>query len=72
MSTHNDSAPTSRRRHIVRLVVFAGFLVGMFYLVAATDVIDVAAVRGAVSATGPAAPLTYVVVSAVLGALFVP
>lgn len=44
----------------------------MFYLVAATDVIDVAAVRGAVSATGPAAPLTYVVVSAVLGALFVP
>jgi uncharacterized membrane protein YdjX (TVP38/TMEM64 family) len=66
------SRPASRRSHIVRLGVFAGFLLGMFYLVALARVIDVEEMRRAVSATGPAAPLTYVVVSAVLGALFVP
>jgi len=72
MVDNDGSARTSRRRHIVRLVVFAGFLLGMFYLVAVARVIDVEEVRRAVSATGPAAPLTYVVASAVLGALFVP
>jgi uncharacterized membrane protein YdjX (TVP38/TMEM64 family) len=44
----------------------------MFYLVAIARVIDIEAVRRVVSATGPAAPLTYVVLSAGLGALFVP
>ena len=44
----------------------------MFYLVAIARVIDVEEVRRTISATGPPAPLTYVVVSAVLGALFVP
>jgi uncharacterized membrane protein YdjX (TVP38/TMEM64 family) len=69
----NDGPPaTSRRRHIVRLAVFAGFLVVMFYLVAVARVIDIDDVRRAISATGPAAPLVYVVVSAVLGAFFVP
>jgi uncharacterized membrane protein YdjX (TVP38/TMEM64 family) len=68
----DNSSPTSRRRHIVRVVVFAGLLLGTFYLVAVAQVIDILEVRRAVSATGPAAPLTYVVVSAVLGALFVP
>lgn len=69
----NDvSAPTSRRRHIVRLAVFAAFLFVLFYLVAVRHLIDIQEVRRAVSATGPAAPLTYVVASAVLGALFVP
>jgi uncharacterized membrane protein YdjX (TVP38/TMEM64 family) len=72
MVDNDGSSPTSRRRHIVRLVVFAGFLVGMFYLVAVARIIDIEEVRRAVSATGPAAPLTYVVLSAVLGALFVP
>jgi uncharacterized membrane protein YdjX (TVP38/TMEM64 family) len=76
MADNNCSSPTSRpisrRRHIVRLGVFAGFLLGMFYLVAVARVVDVEEARRAVSATGPAAPLTYVVVSAVLGALFVP
>jgi uncharacterized membrane protein YdjX (TVP38/TMEM64 family) len=72
MADDNGSAPTSRRRHIVRLGVFAGFLLGMFYLVAVARVIDVDEVRRVVSATGPAAPLIYVVVSAILGALFVP
>jgi uncharacterized membrane protein YdjX (TVP38/TMEM64 family) len=44
----------------------------MFYLVAIARVIDIEEIRRLVSATGPAAPLTYVLVSAVLGALFVP
>ena len=48
------------------------FLLGLFYLVAVARVIDVEAVRRAVAATGPAAPLAYVVVSALLGAIFVP
>ncbi|MEB3983562.1 TVP38/TMEM64 family protein [Mycobacterium sp. 663a-19] len=66
------SPPTSRRRHIVRLAVFAGFLLALYLLVAVTRVIDVETVRRTVLATGPAAPLTYVAVSAVLGAVFVP
>jgi uncharacterized membrane protein YdjX (TVP38/TMEM64 family) len=66
------SRPTSRRSHVVRLAVFAGFLLVMFYLVAVARVIDIEEVRRAISATGPAAPLAYVVVSAILGALFVP
>jgi len=57
---------------VVRLAVFAGFLLVMFYLVAVARVIDIEEVRRAVSATGPAAPLAYVVVSGILGALFVP
>lgn len=64
--------PKSRRRHIARLAAFIAFLLGLFYLVAIARVIDVDEVRRAVSATGPAAPLTYVALSAVLGAVFVP
>lgn len=63
---------TSRRRHIARLAFFAALVFVVFYLVAVERVIDVDAVRGAVASTGPVAPLTYVVVSAALGALFVP
>jgi uncharacterized membrane protein YdjX (TVP38/TMEM64 family) len=72
MVDNDGSAPTSRRRHIIRLVIFAGFLVVMFYLVAVAKVIHIEDVRRVVAATGAAAPLTYVVLSAVLGALFVP
>lgn len=72
MVDNDGSPPTSRRRHIVKLAVFAGFLVALYVLVAVTHVIDVEVVRRTVAATGPAAPLTYVVVSAFLGALFVP
>jgi uncharacterized membrane protein YdjX (TVP38/TMEM64 family) len=72
MVDNDGPPPTSRRSHIVRLAVFAGFLFALFYLVAVARVIDVDQVRRVVSATGPAAPLTYVVMSAVLGALFVP
>lgn len=63
---------TGRRRHVVRLALFVAFLLGLFYLVAVTGFVDVDDVRRAVAATGPAAPLTYVVVSAALGAIFVP
>ncbi len=64
--------PTSRRSHIVRLAVFVGFLAVMFYLVAIARVIDIEEMRRIVSAAGPAAPLAYVVVSALLGASFLP
>jgi uncharacterized membrane protein YdjX (TVP38/TMEM64 family) len=62
----------SRRRHIARLVLFAAFLLTLFYLVAIARVLDVEGVRDAVGATGPAAPLAYVAMSATLGAIFVP
>ena len=72
MADNDGSAPTSRRRHIVRLAVFAAFLVALFYLLAVRHVVDIEDVRRTVKATGPAAPLTYIVLSAVLGAIFVP
>lgn len=68
----DDSPPPSRRAHIARLAVFAAFLLAVFYLVAFADVVDIDQMRRVVRATGPAAPLTYVVLSAVLGAVFVP
>jgi len=67
-----DAAPPSRRRHIVRLAVFALFLAVMFYLLAVRHVVNIEDVRRTVAATGPAAPLTYIVLSAILGAIFVP
>lgn len=67
-----EAEGSARWRHIVRLGLFAAFLLGMFYLVAVTRVIDVEDVRRTVAATGPVAPLAYIVVSAVLGAVFVP
>jgi uncharacterized membrane protein YdjX (TVP38/TMEM64 family) len=68
----DSSLPRSRRRHIVRLAVFAAFLAVLFYLLAVRHVIEIEDVRRAVKATGPAAPLTYIAVSAILGAAFVP
>jgi uncharacterized membrane protein YdjX (TVP38/TMEM64 family) len=72
MTDIDGPAPTSRRRHIVRLAVFAAFLIAMFYLLAVRHVVNVEQVRRTVAATGPAAPLTFIVLSAVLGAIFVP
>jgi uncharacterized membrane protein YdjX (TVP38/TMEM64 family) len=63
---------TSRRPHIIRLAVFAAFLVVMFYLLAVKHVVNIEDVRHWVKATGPLAPFTYIVLSAVLGAIFVP
>lgn len=70
--TDNQSARVSRRRHIVRLALFVAFLLSLFYLVAVTRIVDVEDVRRTVAATGVAAPLVYIGVSAVLGAIFVP
>ncbi|CAM2909063.1 hypothetical protein BST27_23805 [Mycobacterium intermedium] len=64
--------PPSRRRDIARLAVFVVFLLTLFYLVAVVRVIDVDAVRRFIAATGPMAPVTYVIASSILGALFVP
>jgi uncharacterized membrane protein YdjX (TVP38/TMEM64 family) len=72
MTNSDGPFAIGRWRHIVRLALFAAFLFGLFYLVAVTRVVDVEDVRRAVAATGPAAPLTYIVMSAVLGAVFVP
>src|SRR6202012_2695558 len=72
MTDNDGSAPTSRRRHIARLAVFAVFLIAMYYLLGVRHVINVEEGRRAVAATGPAAPLTYIVLSAALGAAFVP
>ncbi|MET0900561.1 MAG: TVP38/TMEM64 family protein [Mycobacterium sp.] len=70
--TDTDGPAPSRRTHLLRLALVAAFLLGMFYLVGVARVIDIDAVRGAIEATGPAAPLAYVVASALLGAIFVP
>ncbi len=72
MTDDEDPPTASRRGHIIRLALFAAFLLGLFYLVAVTRLVDVDDIRRTVAATGPLAPLTYVVVSAALGAIFVP
>lgn len=72
MTDIDDNPRATRRRHVVRLVLFATFLLGLFVLVGVTRVIDVEDLRATVAATGPAAPLTYVVLAAALGAALVP
>lgn len=64
--------PVKRWPHILRLSVFAAFLLTMFYLVAVRRVIDIEAVRSVVAAAGPIAPLLYIPVSALLATVFVP
>jgi uncharacterized membrane protein YdjX (TVP38/TMEM64 family) len=54
------------------LAIFAAFLAVMFYLVAVEHVIDIEAVRAAITKAGPVAPLVYIPVSAVLASIFVP
>ncbi|MHA0285701.1 TVP38/TMEM64 family protein [Mycobacterium sp. C3-094] len=63
---------TSRRRHVLRLALFVAVLGALFYLTAIRQVIDVATVRSVVESAGPLAPLVYVAVSSVLGAVLVP
>src|SRR6202012_2287953 len=66
------SEPASRRPHIIRLAVFVAFLVVLFYLLAVKHVVNIEDVRRWVKATGPLAPFASIVLSAVLGAIFVP
>ena len=72
--TEGPAAPDTadRRRHIIRLALFAAFLGGLFCLMVFGRIIDAHQIRAAVTATGPAAPFTYIVLSALLGAIFVP
>lgn len=67
-----DVEKSTRRTHLIRLALLAAFLLGLWYLIGIKGVIDLDEIRAGVAATGPAAPLVYVVVSAVLGSLFVP
>lgn len=61
-----------RRPHIIRLALFAAFLLLLFYLVAVQRVIDIETVRGAIARSGPIAPLIYIPASALLASIFVP
>lgn len=71
--TDTEGTPVaSRRPHILRLLLFVAVLVTMFYLVAVRHVIDIDAVRSAVAASGPVAPLLYIPAAALLAAVFVP
>ncbi|MFB8281837.1 TVP38/TMEM64 family protein [Nocardia colli] len=70
--TDEGSPQTNRWRHGARLAACIVFLLAMFYLVAVARVIDINRVRDMVETTGPAAPLVYVVVAALLGAILVP
>ena len=71
--TESGAVPAAgRRAHILRLAVFAAFLATLFYLVAVRQVVDIEAMRAAIAATGPVAPVVYVLVAAMLAAIFVP
>lgn len=72
MTDSDGNTATSRRGHVLRLGLFAVVLFAIFYLVAVARVIDIERVRELVDSAGPAAPLVYVAVSSVLGAIFVP
>ena len=72
MVENAETAAVRRWPHVLRLVLFVAVLLVLFYLIAVAKVIDPAGIRSAVAATGPAAPLAYLVVSAGLAAIFVP
>lgn len=72
MNEREGHPQDSRWPHILRLALFAAFLLTLFYLVAVRRVIDIEAVRGTVAATGPLAPLLYIPAAALLAAIFVP
>lgn len=67
-----DDVRPGRRAHIARLALLAVFLLGLWYLIGVARILDLDDIRTAVASTGPAAPLVYVMVSAVLGSLLVP
>lgn len=72
MTESGSPAPVNRRPHIIRLALFAAFLLVLFYLVAVQRVIDIETVRGAIARSGPVAPLVYIPASALLASIFVP
>ena len=72
LETRSPDSADFRRKHILRLAVFAAFLLTLFYFVAVRRVIDIEEVRAAIAKCGPAAPLVYIPMSALLAAIFVP
>jgi uncharacterized membrane protein YdjX (TVP38/TMEM64 family) len=68
----STDAASNRWPHFLRLALFIAVLLTMFYLVAVQRVIDVEVVREAVTRAGPAAPLLYIPVAALMAAIFVP
>ena len=72
MSDDAGAPAASRRTHVVRLALFAAFLLVLFYLVAVRRIVDVEEVRATIARFGPAAPLVYMPISATLAAIFVP
>lgn len=72
MTDSAEAVTGSRRKHVLRLAIFAVFLFAMFYLVAVKHVIDIEAVRAQILKAGPLAPLLYIPMSAILASIFVP
>ena len=72
LETSSPDGAESRRKHILRLALFAVVLLTLFYFVAVRRVVNVEEVRAAIAKCGPAAPLVYMPMSAFLAAIFVP
>ena len=72
MTDTADGAQSGRRTHVLRLGLFAAFLLTMFYFVAVKRVVDIEAVRAVIADAGPVAPLVYIAAAAALAAIFVP
>lgn len=72
MTDESQSLTAGRAKHVLRLALFAAFLLTMFYLVAVKHVIDIEAVRATIAHAGPLAPLAYIPMSAILASVFVP
>ena len=72
MTDSAEALTGGRRKHVVRLALFAAFLFAMFYLVAVRHIVDIESVRATIARTGPLAPLVYIPMSAILASIFVP
>ncbi len=71
--TDDENTPAVNRwPHVLRLGVFVGFLLTMFYLVAVRHVVDIEEFRSTIAKAGPLAPLVYIPIAAVLATMFVP
>lgn len=74
MTESQAHARAVRRQALVRLGLFLGVILGLAVAVLAGGIIDVDAqsLREEIRSTGALAPLVFIVISGVLGALFVP